>query len=321
MAVSHRPGRILCFPFDQLRVDSQTTDAMALNISSRAARTACAASKSVARPIATLIPSRTFATSPSEEPNQQSKPRWSYTPESAKAPFSLHLDSKRPTFHVNADPLLLDRFYIRLFGNGGDKLLSDETKWLAVTHKSFDQGRRGFNDRLAFLGKRIVQLQASLALAQGAPSASAASAQQADEFGRVPFTHPALDGLNNLSGETKKILTERSKLAELANKYELQKVLRWSPRKVCLDVLRFWLLTNAYLHFSLTISVPPASSLFLRIPCTLSSVLSRWRREVSLLLNWPGSGYLNPWESSLSRKGLRVEALISLGAFSGRYIV
>lgn len=31
-------------------------------------------------------------------------------------------------------------------------MLSDEVKWLAVTHKSFDQGRRGFNDRLAFLG-------------------------------------------------------------------------------------------------------------------------------------------------------------------------
>ncbi|KAJ5482617.1 hypothetical protein N7475_001429, partial [Penicillium sp. IBT 31633x] len=229
-AVSHRRGRILCFPFDQLRVDSQTTDPMALNFSSRAARTACAASKSVARPIAALIPSRTFATSPSEEPSQQDKPRWSYTPESAKAPFSLHLDSTRPNFHVNADPLLLDRFYIRMFGNGGDKVLSDETKWLAVTHKSFDQGRRGFNDRLAFLGKRIVQLQASLALAQGVPSAGAAP-QKTDEFGRVPFTHPALDGLNNLSGDTKKILTERSKLAELANKYELQKVLRWSPRK------------------------------------------------------------------------------------------
>jgi hypothetical protein len=31
-------------------------------------------------------------------------------------------------------------------------VLSDEVKWLAVTHKSFDHGRRGFNDRLAYLG-------------------------------------------------------------------------------------------------------------------------------------------------------------------------
>ena len=209
---------------------------MALNLSSRAARTACAASKSVARPIAAIIPSRTYATSPEE--SNQDRPRWSYTPAQAKAPFSLHLHTKRPIFHVNSDPELLDRFYIRLLGNGGDKFLSDETKWLAVTHKSFDQGRRGFNDRLAFLGKRIVQLQASLALAQNvsAPGAKNAQSQaQNDQFGRVPFTHPALDGLNNLSAETKKVLTERSKLAELGQKYDLQKVIRWSPRKVCPD--------------------------------------------------------------------------------------
>jgi large subunit ribosomal protein L15 len=208
---------------------------MALNLSSRAARTACATSKSIARPIATLISSRTYATSP-EETNQE-KPRWSYTPAQAKAPFSLHLHTKRPIFHVNSDPELLDRFYIRLLGNGGDKFLSDETKWLAVTHKSFDQGRRGFNDRLAFLGKRIVQLQASLALAQNVSApANAQSEVQKDQFGRVPFTHPALDGLSNLSAETKKVLTERSKLAELGQKYDLQKVIRWSPRKVCPDV-------------------------------------------------------------------------------------
>jgi large subunit ribosomal protein L15 len=80
------------------------------------------------------------------------RPRWSYTPPAAKAPFSLHLDSKRPDFLVNEDPATLDRFYIRILGTNGDKLLSDEIKWLAITHKSFDQGRRGFNDRLAFLG-------------------------------------------------------------------------------------------------------------------------------------------------------------------------
>ena len=31
-------------------------------------------------------------------------------------------------------------------------MLTDEVKWLAVTHKSFDHGRRGYNDRLAFFG-------------------------------------------------------------------------------------------------------------------------------------------------------------------------
>ena len=31
-------------------------------------------------------------------------------------------------------------------------MLTEEVKWLAVTHKSFDHGKRGYNDRLAFLG-------------------------------------------------------------------------------------------------------------------------------------------------------------------------
>lgn len=142
--------------FPHLRVDNQLPQSnptpMASNLSTRAARTACSASKVAARPLVTLIPRRTFATGPESSTGEAEQPRWSYTPPRAKAPFSLRLHSKRPFFHVNSDPALLDQFYIRMLGNGGDQVLSDELKWLAVTHKSFDQGRRGFNDRLAFLG-------------------------------------------------------------------------------------------------------------------------------------------------------------------------
>lgn len=80
------------------------------------------------------------------------------------------------------------------------------------------------------VGKRIVQLQASLALVQNPGAASTAA--EPDEFGRVPFTHPALDGLKNLSGRTKSILTDRSKLGELAQKYKMLEVLRWAPKQV-----------------------------------------------------------------------------------------
>lgn len=55
-------------------------------------------------------------------------------------------------FVVNKDPEKLDRVYNKMLGQGGDRMLTDEVKWLAVTHKSFDHGRRGYNDRLAFLG-------------------------------------------------------------------------------------------------------------------------------------------------------------------------
>lgn len=244
---------------------------MASNLSIRAVRTtSCSTCRSFARPSsigsAAVFSRRGLSTSTSaseqtQESNGQPKPRWSYTPPLAKAPFSLRFNSKRPEYPVNSDPKLLDEFYIRMLGNNGDKVLSEEIKWLAVTHKSFDQGRRGFNDRLAFLGragnfspppplallmrwhcslrlsslgKRIVQLQVSLALVQGQKPATTPAV--ADEFGRTPFTHPALDGLSHLSSNTKKFLTSKTKLAELAQKYELEKVLRWSPRKVRRDI-------------------------------------------------------------------------------------
>ncbi|KAI9930090.1 hypothetical protein ASPWEDRAFT_125901 [Aspergillus wentii DTO 134E9] len=213
---------------------------MASIIPSRAARTvSCSTCRSFAAPTSiasAAIPRRGLSTStPYANANEQTsannaeQPRWSYTPPRAKAPFSLRLNSKRPEFPVNSNPKLLDEFYIRMLGTEGDKLLSEEVKWLAVTHKSFDQGRRGFNDRLAFLGKRIVQLQASLALVQDTTNSAGAFTQ--DAFGRKAFTHPALDGLNNLSANTKNFLTGKTPLAELARKYELQKVLRWAPRK------------------------------------------------------------------------------------------
>jgi len=55
-------------------------------------------------------------------------------------------------FVINSDPELLDKVYNRVLGRGGDIILTEEVKWLAVTHKSFDHGRRGYNDRLAYLG-------------------------------------------------------------------------------------------------------------------------------------------------------------------------
>lgn len=85
------------------------------------------------------------------EPDQ--RPRWSYTPENMKAPYPWRKkDPDQTVFVCNSDPKRLDRFYNNFLGPGGDQILTDEVKWLAVTHKSFDQGRRGFNDRLAFFG-------------------------------------------------------------------------------------------------------------------------------------------------------------------------
>lgn len=55
-------------------------------------------------------------------------------------------------FQVNTSSSVLNEAYVNVLGNGGDEVLPEEVKWLAVTHKSFDHGRRGYNDRLALLG-------------------------------------------------------------------------------------------------------------------------------------------------------------------------
>jgi large subunit ribosomal protein L15 len=82
-------------------------------------------------------------------------PRWSYTPPATKAPVGMNIRDPSGRYSVNKDPRKLNEMYIRMLGVGGEEWLSDETKWLAVTHKSFDHGRRGFNERLSFLGTQF----------------------------------------------------------------------------------------------------------------------------------------------------------------------
>ena len=88
------------------------------------------------------------------EGQESERPRWAYTPERLKGPFRINQPKKesRTVWSVNEKPELLDAMYNRLLGPNGDKMLPDEIKWLPVTHKSFDYGRRGFNTRLAYYG-------------------------------------------------------------------------------------------------------------------------------------------------------------------------
>ena len=79
-------------------------------------------------------------------------PRWDSTPPRMIAPVRSKPPVPNNDYPVNTDPRRLDKVYDQVLGRGGYQMLTEEVKWLAVTHKSFDHGRRGFNDRLAFLG-------------------------------------------------------------------------------------------------------------------------------------------------------------------------
>ena len=87
--------------------------------------------------------------------NLREGPRWASTPPRMIAPVRSKPPVFNNDFEVNNDPVKLDRVYRRTLGEDGENVLTDEVKWLAVTHKSFDHGRRGYNDRLAFLGTQL----------------------------------------------------------------------------------------------------------------------------------------------------------------------
>ncbi|GKT58103.1 RNase III domain-containing protein [Colletotrichum tofieldiae] len=202
----------------------------------------------VAPPIQCL--SRTFATTSSrtaaesridqlsrkteeaERPDEvRQRPRWSYTPEGMKAPFSPHITKNpaRSVWSVNTDPKKLDQMYVKFLGRDGDKMLPDEVKWLAVTHKSFDQGRRGFNDKLAYLGRQAVVLESTRSIVTSSPAKDGAIVP--DEHGRTPFEHPALARLDNLNVELPQKVVTKEKVEELAIAAGIDKVLRWKPAK------------------------------------------------------------------------------------------
>ena len=110
----------------------------------------------------TLPPLRSLSITPSRrseidtDPGESVRPRWQQTPKGMTMPFRVRPKPKNNEWRCNNDPRKLDAMYVRILGDGGDKMLSEEVKWLAVTHKSFDQGRRGFNDRLAYFGVFIL---------------------------------------------------------------------------------------------------------------------------------------------------------------------
>ncbi|RMD43731.1 hypothetical protein DV735_g1390, partial [Chaetothyriales sp. CBS 134920] len=162
----------------------------------------------------TVPPTQSAAT----EVENGAPPRWARTPPSMTAPVRVRTGYRGGRHEVNKDPQKLDEVYENLLGPGGHKLLSEETKWLAVTHKSFDHGRRGFNDRLAFLGKRIVELQTSLTMLSIKDTASS-KASNPDPHGRQPFEHPALEGIERLAEPSRSWVTYHKQVARVAEDY------------------------------------------------------------------------------------------------------
>ncbi|KAI1776250.1 ribonuclease-III-like-domain-containing protein [Hypoxylon cercidicola] len=180
-----------------------------------------------------LRPATSFSTSAVRCSEQlDDRPRWAFTPERMKAPFSPHItkDPSRSQWTVNEDPKKLDNALNRFLGrDDGERILPDELKWLAVTHKSFDQGRRGFNDRLAFLGRQICAFECTQSIITSPPNYTE---PENDPFAgrRQPFEDSALSSVDNLSTRQPNDVFSLEKLAKLALDTGLTEVVRWKPR-------------------------------------------------------------------------------------------
>ncbi|KAF2665446.1 hypothetical protein BT63DRAFT_428400 [Microthyrium microscopicum] len=162
-------------------------------------------------------------------------PRWRQTPRQMKMPFQVRIPANQRPHPVNEDPEVLNKVYDKLLGKGGWRSLTEETRWLAVTHKSFDQGRRGFNDRLSYFGKRIVELQCSIGLMNSPNpleklSASSRKGDIESDPLRQPFKDPHLGGVEGLTERMKKETLKSDRLFRAAVKLGIGEVVRWKPR-------------------------------------------------------------------------------------------
>ncbi|KAH0337334.1 RNase III domain protein, partial [Aureobasidium melanogenum] len=163
-------------------------------------------------------------------------PRWAATPSRMAMPVRARPGPRQrqsPPFTVNSDPSLLDEAYTSFLGKNGDSVLPEEIKWLAVTHKSFDHARRGFNDKLAFLGKRLCDVQCSLALIEQPSQIPTYTKPDPEATGKYKqYRHPAMRGVDNVSEFAKNKTLDKQRLASLARQYGLDAVVRWKPRNV-----------------------------------------------------------------------------------------
>ncbi|RPB03493.1 hypothetical protein L873DRAFT_1669458 [Choiromyces venosus 120613-1] len=151
-----------------------------------------------------------------------------------RAPFPIR--NPRP-FAVNDDPARLNEMYATLLGR--DMGLTDEVKWQAVTHKSFDHGRQPFNEKLAMFGKRVCWLHASLHLLNGPPieektvyeSPNFVSSLDGTPYRQPePFLHRDYKSLVSIKDRNIRAILDLGKLATIARLARVADAMRWKPR-------------------------------------------------------------------------------------------
>ncbi|KAI5786491.1 ribonuclease-III-like-domain-containing protein [Peziza echinospora] len=165
---------------------------------------------------------------------------YEHTRPQPRAPHRVRAPAQE--FKVNDSLEALDNMYERLFGRGkeGVALLPEDLRWQAVTHLSFDHGRQPFNNKLAFMGRRIVfyhvnihllnQKPANTPLASSDPETPATVSSDTQTYlAPVPFTHPDYKNIDGATYEAVGELTAENHLGDYARLAGIPQVMRWKP--------------------------------------------------------------------------------------------
>jgi large subunit ribosomal protein L15 len=80
-------------------------------------------------------------------------------------------------------------------------------------------------------GRQILALEATRSILV-APKESLPPVKIVDDFGREPFSHPALANVDKLNARQPQDIVHKDKLAKLAREIGLPQVIRWKPRLV-----------------------------------------------------------------------------------------
>ncbi|KAF8468140.1 ribonuclease-III-like-domain-containing protein [Kalaharituber pfeilii] len=150
-----------------------------------------------------------------------------------------------PEFRVNDNQAVLDQMYEKLFGMGprGANVLPEDLRWQAVTHASFDHGRQPYNNKLAFLGRRILFFHVNLHIINQTPlpsskpsESSAGPAIVTSDFGTYrapsPFEHPDYKNLESATYDAVGEHVNDEFMASVARRAGIPKVMRWKPMNV-----------------------------------------------------------------------------------------
>lgn len=82
------------------------------------------------------------------------------------------------------------------------------------------------------LGKRILELQTSLALLSSFNATKYLQKDGIDPHGREPFVHPTTSNVEALLGNTKAYYMHHKQIARLADQYSIPSIVRWQPKNV-----------------------------------------------------------------------------------------